>query len=306
MKPIWVDLQVNGYAGVDFNAPGLTVEAVRAVVARLAADGTAAFLPTLVTGDPEAVIATIRTVVAARKRHAECERAIPGFFLEGPFISPEPGAVGTHPVEWVRPPDLALFGRFQDAAEGLVKIVNVAAEISGMPDFVRALSAQGIVVSLGHQMATSPAQLEPCLAAGARAFTHLGNAIPNLVNRHDNIVFSALVEDRASVMFIPDGHHLPDTMLKLYARAVPLKRLIAVSDAQYPAGMPPGEYEVCGAHARLEPDGLLWNPARNCLVGATAPMAKMMALLRERIGFTEAECLAVGRDNPLELIGCPD
>ncbi|MBR4611322.1 MAG: N-acetylglucosamine-6-phosphate deacetylase [Kiritimatiellae bacterium] len=306
MKPIWVDLQVNGYAGVDFNSPGLTVEAVREVVARLNADGTAAFLPTLVTGDPETLVATIRTVVAARKRHAECERSILGFFLEGPFISPEPGAIGTHPVEWVRPPDMALFGRFQDAAEGLVKIVNVAAEIPGMPDFVRALSAQGVVVSLGHQMATSPAQLEPCLAAGARAFTHLGNGIPNLVNRHDNIVYSALVEDRASVMFIPDGHHLPDTMLKLYARAVPLRRLIAVSDAQYPAGMPPGEYEVCGAHARLEPDGLLWNPARNCLVGATAPMAKMMALLKERIGFTEAECLAVGRDNPLELIGCPD
>lgn len=173
MKPIWVDLQVNGYAGVDFNAPGLTVEAVCALVARLAADGTAAFLPTLVTGDPETVISTIRTVistirtvVAARKRHAECERAILGFFLEGPFISLEPGAVGTHPVEWVRPPDLALFGRFQDAAEGLVKIVNVAAEIPGMPEFVRALSAQGVVVSLGHQMATSPAQLEPCLAAG--------------------------------------------------------------------------------------------------------------------------------------------
>ena len=143
MKPMWIDLQVNGYAGVDFNAPGLSVEAVRAVVERLNADGTAAFLPTLVTGDPETVVTTIRTVVTARKRYAECESAIPGFFLEGPFISPEPGAVGTHPIEWVRPPDQSLFGRFQDAAEGLVKIVNVAAEIPGMPDFVRALSAQG-------------------------------------------------------------------------------------------------------------------------------------------------------------------
>lgn len=165
MKNEWVDLQVNGYAGVDFNAPGLTVEAVKSVVDHLAADGTAAFLPTLVTGDPEMLVENIRTVVAARKHYAECERAILGFFLEGPFISPEPGAVGTHPVEWVRPPDLALFGRFQDAAEGLVRMVNVAAEIPGMPDFVRAVSAQGVTVSLGHQMATSHAQLEPCLAA---------------------------------------------------------------------------------------------------------------------------------------------
>ncbi len=298
----WVDLQVNGYAGVDFNAPGLTVEAVKSVVDRLAADGTSAFLPTLVTGDPEVLVGTIRTVVAARKRYPACERAILGFFLEGPFISPEPGAVGTHPVEWVRPPDLALFGRFQDAAEGLVRMVNVAAEIMGMPDFVRAVSASGVVVSLGHQMATDPAQLEPCISAGAKAFTHLGNGIPNLVNRHDNIVFTALVEDRASIMFIPDGHHLPDTMLRLYCRAVPLKRLVAVSDAQYPAGMPPGEYEVCGAHARLEPNGLLWNPARNCLVGATTPMARMMHLLAERVGLTPAELRMIGRDNPLELI----
>ena len=304
MKPKgWVDLQVNGYAGVDFNAPGLTEEAVKSVVDRLNADGTSELLPTFVTGDPEVVVNNIRTIVAARKRYAECERAILGFFLEGPFISPQPGAVGTHPVEWVRAPDHALFGRFQDAAEGLVRMVNVAAEVPGMPDFVRALVAQGVKVSLGHQMAKSPADIAECLAAGASAFTHLGNGIPNEINRHDNIVYTALVEDRASVMFIPDGHHLPDTMLKLYFRAVPLKRLVAVSDAQYPAGMPPGEYEVCGAHARLEPDGLLWNPARNCLVGATTPMAAMMALLAERVGLTPDELRAVGRDNPLKLIG---
>ena len=229
MKPNgWVDLQVNGYAGVDFNTPGLTEEAVKSVVDRLNADGTSEFLPTFVTGDPEVVVNNIRTIVAARKRYAECERAILGFFLEGPFISPQPGAVGTHPVEWVRAPDLALFGRFQDAAEGLVRMVNVAAEVPEMPDFVRALVAQGVKVSLGHQMAKSPADIAECLAAGASAFTHLGNGIPNEVNRHDNIVYTALVEDRASVMFIPDGHHLPDTMLKLYFRAVPPKRLVAV------------------------------------------------------------------------------
>ena len=302
MKPIWVDLQVNGYAGVDFNAPGLTVEAVKTVTDRLNADGTAEFLPTLVTGDPEMLIATVRTVMAARRKYAEVERSIPGFFMEGPFISDKPGAVGTHPVEWVRPPDISLFERFQDAAEGLVKTVNVAAEVPGMPAFVRELTSQGVTVSLGHQLAKSPEDIEECLAAGARAFTHLGNGIPNEVNRHDNIVFTALVEDRASIMFIPDGHHLPDTMLKLYMRAVPLDRLVAVSDAQYPAGMPPGEYDVCGAHARLEPNGLLWNPARNCLVGATTPIARMMKLLQERIGLTEGECLRIGRDNPRALI----
>ena len=303
MKQGWIDLQVNGYGGVDFNAPGLTVEAVRTVTERLAMEGTEGFLPTLVTGDPEMLINVVRVVMAARRQYAICEKNILGFFMEGPFISDQPGAVGTHPIEWVQPPDMNLFLRFQDAAEGLIRMVNVAAEVPGMPDFVRRLTAEGVTVSLGHQLAKSPADIADCIAAGARAFTHLGNGIPNEVNRHENIVYTALVEDRASVMFIPDGHHLPDTLLKLYTRAVPLKRLIAVSDAQYPAGMPPGEYEVCGAQARLEPNGLLWNPARKCLVGATTPLAKCMAILQERIGLTPEECRVIGHDNALSLIG---
>lgn len=304
MKKVeWIDLQVNGYGGVDFNAPGLTVEQVLSVTERLAAAGTVGYLPTLVTGDPEVLIGVERVVMAARRKYAICAKNILGFFLEGPFISDRPGAVGTHPVEWVRPPDPALFGRFQDAAEGLVRMVNVAAEVPGMPAFVRQLTTAGVTVSLGHQLAMGPGDVEPCIAAGAKAFTHLGNGIPNEVNRHDNIVYTALVEDRASVMFIPDGHHLPDTMLKLYCRAVPIDRLVAVSDSQYPAGLPPGEYDVCGARARLEPSGLLWNPARNCLVGATTPIGRCMEILSERVGLMPEECRKVGHDNALRLIG---
>lgn len=303
MKNEWVDLQINGYGGVDFNAPGLTVEKVEALTERLEVDGTCGYLPTIVTGNPETTVETLRVIAAARRKSARCERNILGVHLEGPFISAEPGAVGTHPIEWVAKPSMDLFGRFQDACGGLVRLVTVAAEIPGMPEFVKQLSAQGVVVSLGHQMAASPDDIKPCIDAGAKAFTHLGNGIPNMIPRHSNIIFTALAEDRASVMFIPDGHHLPDTMLKVYTRAVPLKRLIAVSDAQYPAGMPPGEYDVCGAHARLEPNGLLWNPSRNCLVGATTPMAAMMRLLQDRIGLSSDECIAIGRDNPRSLIG---
>lgn len=303
MKDEWVDLQINGYGGVDFNAPGLTVEQVISVTDRLECDGTHGYLPTIVTGNPETTVETLRVIAAARKRSARCERNILGVHLEGPFISSELGAVGTHPIEWVAKPSRELFDRFQDAGDGLVRLVTVAAEVPGMPEFVKWLSSQGVVVSLGHQMASTPNDVRPCIEAGAKAFTHLGNGIPNMIPRHDNIIFTALAEDRASVMFIPDGHHLPDAMLKVYTRAVPLKRLIAVSDAQYPAGMPPGEYDVCGAHARLEPNGLLWNPSRNCLVGATTPMAAMMKLLQDRIGLSMDECIAIGRDNPRALIG---
>ena len=299
----WIDLQINGYAGVNFNAPGLTVEAVREVTERLERDGTSGYLPTLVTLDPELLIESVRTIVAARKKYAVCERNILGFFFEGPFISSEPGAVGAHAPEWVAEPSKELFGRFQDAAEGLIKMVNVAAERPGMPQFVEWLSQSGVTVTLGHQMASSPEDFEPCVKAGAKAVTHLGNGLPNEINRHVNPIFTALTDDRLSVMFIPDGFHLPDTLLKLYLRAVPLKRLIAVSDAQYPAGMPPGTYPVGGLDAVLEPSGLLWYPPRKCLVGATMPIARTMEILSERAGATPDECRAIGRDNPLALIG---
>ena len=300
---MWIDLQINGYAGVDFNTPALSVEAVKTVTERLVADGTAGYLPTFVTGDPAVVCANLQVVAQARRRYACCEKAILGVHLEGPFISPELGAVGTHPIEWVRPPSREAFDRYQEASGGLVKLVTVAAEIPGMPSFVKEISEQGVTVSLGHMMARTAADIEPCVAAGAQAFTHLGNGIPNQIPRHDNIIFTARAEDRMSVMFIPDGHHLPLSVLKVYTRAVPLSRLIAVSDAQYPAGMPPGHYPCCGADAVLEPNGLLWNPARNCLVGATTPMAKMMAYLQApAIGLSPADCRVIGHDNPLALI----
>jgi len=303
MKTGWIDLQINGYGGINFNAEGLTVEAVKEVTERLERDGTSGYLPTFVTLDPELQIRSVRIVAEARKKYAICEKNILGYFFEGPFISKEPGAVGAHAVEWVQRPSKELFDRFQDAADGMIKMVNVAAEEPGMSEFVKYLADGGVTVSLGHQMAKGPKDIEACMRSGAKAFTHLGNGLPNLIDRHENIISTALVDDRATIMFIPDGHHLPDTLLKLYHRAVPIKRLVAVSDAQYVAGLPPGVYSVGGLEAVLEPDGLLWYPPRKCLVGATTPMAQMMELLKERIGYTDDELRMVGRENPLRLIG---
>jgi N-acetylglucosamine-6-phosphate deacetylase len=307
MTPLWIDLQVNGFGGVDFNGPGLTEEKVREVVGRLRDEGTAGFCPTFVTGDPDCIERNLRTVEAARRRDAECAERILGYHLEGPFISREPGAVGAHDPKWVRPPDVGLFERFQAAAHGNVRIVTVAAELPGAAEFTREVSKRGVVVSCGHQMAHTPEQLGAMAAAGARALTHLGNGVPNLLPRHDNVIWAGLAEDRLTVMFIPDGRHLPLHLLKVYTRAVPLDRLVAVTDASYPAGMPPGHYTVFGSDAVLEPDGLLHNPERQCLVGSTATMAQAMAILSAPpVGLTHEQCLRIGRENPLRLIGRRD
>ena len=302
--PGWADLQVNGFAGVDFNAPDLTPEAVIQAVRALAANGTAAFCPTLITGDIATVCRNMQTVLDAARRDDETRARVLGFHLEGPFISPEPGAVGAHDPRWVRPPDAALFDRLYDAAEGQLRLLTLAAEADGAEALTRHAVSRGVTVSCGHQTAHTPEQLARLTEAGAKALTHLGNGIPNLLPRHNNVMWAGLAEERLTVMFIPDGHHLPRHVLKVYIRAAGIDRLVAVTDASHPAGLPPGRYRVLGNDAVLEPDGLLHNPEKKCLVGSSASMRQVMDVLASLdIGLSDADLMRIGFTNPLRLIG---
>jgi N-acetylglucosamine-6-phosphate deacetylase len=302
--PGWVDLQVNGFAGVDFNAPELTPEAVTQAVRALAAAGTAAFCPTLITGGIETVCRNMGTVLEAARRDAEVRARVLGFHLEGPFISPEPGAVGAHDPRWVRTPDTEVFDRLFEAAEGQVRLLTLAAEAPGAEALTHHAVARGVTVSCGHQTAHAPEQLARLAEAGAKALTHLGNGVPNLLPRHDNVIWAGLAEERLTVMFIPDGHHLPRHVLKVYVRAAGIERLVAVTDASHPAGLPPGRYRVLGNDAVLEPSGLLHNPEKKCLVGSSATMQQVMQVLASLdVGLSEDDLRKIGWRNPLRLIG---
>ena len=303
MEKGWIDLQVNGRYGICLRAKVLSPEQVIALTEKLRDEGTTAYLPAFSTMDPETAVRNLRVVAEARRRSAECARRILGVHLEGPFISREPGYCGAHNQAWVRDPDVALIDRYQDACGGLVKIVTIAAEAKGAEDFTREMAARGIVVSIGHSAEWRPEAFARMAAAGAKSFTHLGNALPALVPRHDNAIFSALAEDRLSVQFIPDGFHLPRQVLKVYTRAVPIERLIAVSDCSFPGGLPPGTYDMDGDLHILEPDGFL-RSVKGTLHGSSCCLADAVKVLQDPyIGLTERECLAVARENPLRLIG---
>jgi N-acetylglucosamine-6-phosphate deacetylase len=301
--PGWVDLQVNGFAGVDFNAPDLTPVAFAQAARALAAAGTAAFCPALITGDPDTVCRNLTVMLEAARRDSEVCGRLLGFHLEGPFISSEPGAVGAHDPRWVSPPDRQLFDRLFEAAEGRVRLLTLAAELAGAADLTRYAVSCGVAVSCGHQLAHTPQQLGVIAEAGASALTHLGNGVSNLLPRHDNVIWSGLAEERFSVMFIPDGHHLPRHLLKVYVRAAGVERLVAVSDASHPAGLPPGYYRVLGNDAVLESDGLLHNPAKGCLVGSSSTMRQAMRVLADLdLGLTPDDLAQIGFWNPLRLI----
>ena len=299
--PGLVDLQVNGFVGVDFSDPTLTyADAVRAADALLDR-GTTAFLATMITSRLETYRRNIPLLVKLMRSDAFAGRIL-GLHLEGPFISASPGAVGAHDPAYVQPPDLDTLDELIRLGQGHVRLLTVAAEVPNVDKVIRFARSRGIAVSIGHSLFTAE-DLGRVNAAGATVLTHLGNGLPNSLPRHPNPIWSGLADDRFTAMIIADGHHLPDAVLKVMTRAKGAERLIVVSDAAPIAGLPPGDYDVLGNRAVLEPTGRLHNPEKQCLVGSSATMVVCMNRLASLGILGIDELITVGFHNPLRLIG---
>lgn len=299
--PGFADLQVNGFIGVDFSSETLTQDAFIHAGHALIARGTATFLPTLISNSEARLHRNLSLMANALNKDATLARHVPGFHMEGPFISKEPGAIGAHDPAAIRAPDIACFERLYAWSEGRLRLLTLAAELPGAADLARHAVKRGVAVSCGHQLA-GPADLASLAEAGATALTHLGNGMPNLVNRHNNPLLAGLAEERLKILFVADGHHLPDHVLKLFAHIAGPDRLLATSDASPAAGLPPGIYHVLGNTAVLEPNGLLHNPEKQCLVGSSATLLECMNVLHRLNLFTLGDLLKIGLHNPLALL----
>ena len=265
--PAFVDLQVNGYGGVDFsNADTLSEEGIR-VVQALQAQGVAYFFPTLVTGSFEATRRSL-DLINQSCRNTDVARSVAGIHLEGPYISAEDGPRGAHPLEHVRPPDLDEFDAWQGAAGGRVKLVTLAPEVPGALAFIEKLRARDILVALGHTGAT-PQQIRDAVAAGATLSTHLGNGAHLTLPRHPNYLWSQLAEDDLYACLIADGHHLPPEVLKVMVRAKGLDKAILVSDMTSLAGFEPGHYTFAGSQVELAASGRISLSGTDYLAGST-------------------------------------
>ncbi len=240
--PGLIDLQVNGINGVDFNDLSLTEEGVLNATRYLLSRGTTTFFPTVITNSDENILRLFQILTRACERYPLVGRAVGGFHLEGPFISPKDGAKGAHDAQYIKPPDWELMERFQQAAAGKIKIVTLAPEWEESEDFIEKCRESNILVSMGHSLAGS-AQIKNAVTAGLTLSTHLGNGIPLMLKRHPNLIWDQLANDGLYAMMIADGHHLPDTFMKVVKKAKG-EKVILVSDATQFAGMPPGEYQT--------------------------------------------------------------
>lgn len=299
--PGFVDLQVNGFLGVDFSAPDLTAEAFKRACRALFAAGTVAFLPTLISA-PIEVYQRNLPLIAGVLMEPEFQGRLLGIHLEGPFISPEPGAVGAHPPECVRQPDPELLLLLLEWAAGQVRLLTMAAELPGADELARLARSYGVTVSIGHSLATVM-DMERMVEAGAAALTHLGNGLPNLIHRHENPIWAGLANDALTAMVIGDGHHLPPAVLKSFIRAKGATKIVVVSDASPIAGLPPGRYRIWGNDVVLESSGRLFSPGKQCLVGSSATLLQCINHLASLRLLTEDELVMVGFFNPLRLIG---
>ncbi len=269
--PAFVDLQCNGFAGVDFNRPETTPEQICAAIRAMWRTGCTRVLPTVITAAPDRLEHLLRTLALARKLDPDVRNSVPGFHLEGPFISPLDGARGAHPREHVRACDTRLWQRLQRAAEGRILLVTLAPEAGGAPALIRRLRREGVIVALGHTLA-SRKEIAAAAAAGAQLATHLGNGCPQTLHRHDNPVLAQLGEDRLMATFIADGIHLPPDVLRSFIRAKTPARSILVSDAMAAAGAAPGCYTIGELVVEVGKDRIVRQPGSPNFAGSALTM----------------------------------
>jgi N-acetylglucosamine-6-phosphate deacetylase len=270
LAPGFIDIQVNGFAGVDYNCPQTPLADIARSLDALFASGVTRFYPTVITGPREDMLAAVRNLSRARTALPNGE-AIEGLHIEGPHICPEEGPRGAHPRDCVRPPDFDEFRRWQEAADGRVRIVTLSPEWPEAPAYIQKITAAGVVAAIGHTQATS-AQLADAVAAGATLSTHLGNGSHTLLRRHPNYIWDQLADDRLMADFIVDGIHIDANFLKVALRAKTMERAVLVTDASSPAGAPPGRYRLGGQDVDHTPEGRVVLAGTDRLAGSALSM----------------------------------
>ena len=291
MKPLYIDLQVNGHGGVDLLTAN-NVEDVRKVSRSLYENGVVGYLPTIITSALSDAVRAIKLIDEVRTNHQPGEAKILGTHLEGPFISIEKR--GVHPLEYIVAPDLNHLKALLKA--GLIKIVTIAPELPGAIELIQSLVANGIVVSLGH----TNANREEAIAgfnAGAKTVTHLFNAMPK--PPLDGTAQVAIERDDVVIQIIIDEVHVPKELVKSTLAKVS-KRFIVTNDPIAAAGLGSGTYPFGDMQITIE--GGQARRADGTLAGGIGTLGQSLEIMNT-IGINQADAIASITTRPCELIG---
>lgn len=275
-RPSLFDIQVNGFAGVDFQNPNLTVAELRRACLSLRRHRTRRILLTLITDSIVALKRQFTRIESFRSCDPLVRETIAGYHLEGPYISPVDGFRGAHPRDYVKAPDLREFDLLQAATGGHIRLVTVAPEWPGCARFIAGLVSRGVVVSLGHTNA-SEREIDQAVMAGARLCTHLGNGCPTILHRHNNIMQRLLARDELIASFIPDGIHIPPEVLRNLLRAKPSRKIILTTDAMAAAAASPGIYRFGRLRLKCGRDRIVRMPSAMTFAGSSLTLDEGVA-----------------------------
>ena len=274
--PLLIDLHIHGYAGADAGSadPAELERMARALLMQ----GVGAFCPTTMTL-PEARLAAVCRCTAAycKERHPGAQVA--GIYLEGPFLAPE--RRGSHDEALLQNPDPELLRRLQEAGEGAVRLMTLAPELPGALPLIRMAVKQGIRVSLGHTQADYDTA-RAALRAGAAQCTHLLNAMTPFGHQAPGVVGAAFDVPGTMVELICDGIHVHPAMVRAMFRLFGPERVVMVSDALPPAGLPEGTYHLGSQEITVDHGRAVLSDKPETLAGA---VCSLMECVRRAVSF---------------------
>jgi N-acetylglucosamine-6-phosphate deacetylase len=296
-----IDLQVNGFAGTDFNSGTVTPAGMDHALEAMLATGVTLCLPTIITAHSGELDQRLRALDGAIQASRLGPLMCPGYHLEGPFLNPSAGYAGCHPAEAMTAADPLLVERLESRLTRPILMVTLAPEIEGAQALIGALAEAGRVVALGHSGADFD-QIARAADAGATLSTHLGNGMPQQLHKLVNPIFAQLAEDRLYASFIADGVHLHPKALRSLLRAKGLDRSILVTDAVSAAASRPGRYPFAGMTVELRDDGSVRQPGAANLAGSALCLDQAVRNLVAWELASPAEAVAMASDHPLAAL----
>ncbi len=300
VAPGLIDIQINGYMGIDFSDQELTLENMRKATLAIWKEGVTSFLPTLTSSSHTKLLKSF-AFLSKMIDDSLIGKSILGFHLEGPYISPLKGYRGAHNENEIRLPDWTEFQEFQESARNKIRLITVAPEMAGAIPFIEKCCGTGVVVSLGHHNATADI-IEKAVVAGAALSTHLGNGCANEIDRHNNPIWPQLANEGLSISIIADGAHLNKEEVITFYKVKGVEKSILVSDAVSLAGLPPGVYLSDGDTLVLTKEVVKY-PAQNVLAGAVQPISRGVSNIMKFTHCSLKDAIQTASSNPARLLG---
>ncbi|MEJ2010489.1 MAG: amidohydrolase family protein [Acidobacteriota bacterium] len=300
VSPGFIDIQVNGFSGVDFCDGSLDAGKAASILTALWKTGVTTFCPTVITNSREQLLRCFQLLEEARSANPHFARSVPCYHLEGPYISPGESR-GAHNPKLMRPTDWAEFLELQEAAGGRIGIVTLAPELPGALDFIYRAREAGVVAAIGHTDGT-PEQIHRAAEAGARLSTHLGNGCPQMIDRHQNPLWAQLAVEQLAASLICDGFHLPPDLVRVIHRVKGIDHCILITDAVHVAGLKPGRYRLVDLEIELLPTGRVVMADRRSMAGSALSMNRAIRVFMDAAGVSLGQAIRAATANPSRLL----